>query len=61
MKAKPNVTEIDPTPSVYPCLHRKHPGYKIITQKSLNTPQDFPLTQKVDLGQFFSSVQWKSP
>jgi len=71
MEAKPNVTEIDPTPSVYPCLHRKHPGYKIITQKSLNTPQYFPVTQTVDHAgrnanlhyvlKCFSSVQWKSP
>jgi len=48
MKAKPNTTETDPTPSVYPSLHRKHPGYKIITQKSLIIPQNFPVTQTVD-------------
>jgi len=75
MKTKPNTTETDPTPSVYPSLHRKHPGYKIITQNSLIIPQNFPVTQTVDhagrnaslvwpvhdVMKCVSSVQWKSP
>lgn len=49
MKAKRNTTEIFPTAETKdPCLHWQHPGHKIITQKSLITPQDVPVTQTVD-------------
>jgi len=40
------------------CLHRKYPGYKIITKKNLITPQDFPVTQTVDHAGGNTNLVW---